>query len=501
MTTIHNPLVPGFNPDPSAIVVDGTCYLVTSTFEYVPGIPVYASTDLEEWRQIGNVITRPEQGRLEHVPTNGGVWAPTIRYRDGRFYVIVTIAMGRGCMVYSATDPAGPWDDGIHIEGVEGIDPDLTWDEDGTAIVTYSALETTGENAGRHRGIRQVDVDLTDGCLLSDKRDLWSGSGLMFPEAPHVYQRGDLWYLMIAEGGTERGHAVSIARGDNPRGPFEPGPANPILSARSTDRPVQNTGHGDLLDTSEGTMMVLLGVRPRGLMQAFSALGRETFLTRVHWGEDGWPTAEPVQLNPRPGTVRQTWAYGRPLDPAWLSIRWVPEDIADLDSHPGKLTLHGDGGDLTAERPTFLGRRQLNQTATVSVVVDARDGRGGLAVRYDEENVYSLTVSDDGGTATVTAEARIPGFVRTWSGELPSGPVELIFDTHRPPHDSFSAMKTSDLIGFVARSGERELRLADVDARYLSAETAVSLTGRVVGVFAVEGDVVFEPVLYLGSEG
>lgn len=498
MTTVYNPLIPGFNPDPSATVVDGTYYLVTSTFEYVPGIPVYSSTDLETWRQLGNVITRPEQGGLEHAPTNGGVWAPTIRHRDGRFYVIVTIAMGRGCMVYSATDPAGPWDDGVLIEGVEGIDPDLTWDDEGVAIVTYSGLDT--KTFGEHLGIRQVDVDLATGDLLSEKRGLWSGSGFMFPEAPHLYRHGDHWYLMIAEGGTERGHGVSIARGAGPRGPFTPGPANPIVTARSTDRPVQNTGHGDLIETPDGTMMVLLGVRPRGMTRAFSALGRETFLTRVHWDEEGWPSAEPVALNPRPGSTRQTWDYGQPLDAAWLAVRRAPTDFVDVATAPGRLTLHAEGADLTAEHPVFLGRRQLNQTATVSVGTDARAGRGGLAVRYDEQHVYSLTVEDDGVAATVTAEARIPGLEQTWSGSLPSGRVELRLEMHRPPSDDFSAMGTSDLIAFVARSGEQEVRLADVDARYLSAETAASFTGRVVGVFAADGDVTFDPVEYEGSE-
>jgi xylan 1,4-beta-xylosidase len=498
MTTLYNPLVPGFNPDPSATVVDGVYYLVTSTFEYMPGIPVYSSTDLETWRQIGNVITRPEQGGLEHAPTNGGVWAPTIRHRDGRFYVIVTIAMGRGCMLYSATDPAGPWDDGVLIEGIEGIDPDLNWDDEGVAIVTYSGLDT--KTFGEHKGIRQVDVDLATGELLSEKRGLWSGSGFMFPEAPHLYRHGDHWYLMIAEGGTERGHGVSIARGRDPRGPFEPGPANPIVTARSTELPVQNTGHGDLIETPEGTMMVLLGVRPRGMTRAFSALGRETFLTRVHWDADGWPTVEPVQLNPRPGGIRQTWGFASPLDPSWLAVRRAPEDVVDLESAPGKLTLVGAGNDLTAEHPVFLGRRQPNQTATVSVLVDARGGRGGLAVRYDEKHVYSLTLVDDGRIATVTAEARVPGIVQSWSAELPSGPVELVLDTHRPPQDDLSSMTAADLVGFIARSGGQEVRLAEVDGRYLSAETAASFTGRVTGVFAVEGTVVFSPLQYEGSD-
>ncbi len=256
-----NPLIPGFNPDPSVVRVGDDFYIVTSTFEYLPGLPVYHSTDFVEWTRIGNVITRDEQAGLAQVPTAGGVWAPTIRHRDGVFHVIVTIAMGRGCVLYTATDPAGPWSTGMPLPGVTGIDPDLAWADDGTAIVTFSGLHTTGDDLGAHHGIQQVRVDLTTGEALEEPRSLWSGTGLKFPEAPHLYRRDGHWYLLIAEGGTERGHSVSVARSSSPYGPFEPHPANPLLSARSTSRPVQNTGHGDLVETPDGgTALVLLGL-------------------------------------------------------------------------------------------------------------------------------------------------------------------------------------------------------------------------------------------------
>jgi xylan 1,4-beta-xylosidase len=503
--TLPNPLIPGFNPDPSITVVDGVFYVVTSTFEYLPGIPVYASTDLVEWTQVGDVITRPEQGELGGVATGLGVWAPTIRHRAGTFYVIVTIAGGRGCVVFTAERAEGPWSDGLVIEGVEGIDPDLAWDDDGTAVVTYSGLVMKGPDLGRHGGIRQVDVDLTDGSVLADPRDLWSGTGLKFPEAPHLYRRGEHWYLMIAEGGTERGHGVSIARGDSPRGPFTPGPANPFLSARSTNRPIQNTGHGDLVDLPDGrTLMVLLGMRPRGGTQAFSALGRETFVTQVRW-EDGWPVAEPVELRPRGGEVAVTHTFDGPLGLGWLGIRRTPASVADLVSAPGRLTLTGEGTDMTSPSPVFLGRRQEHQTTTVATTVDARGGVGGIAVRYDEQTAYSLVVRDDGATATVTAEARVPGIVQTWSATVASGPVELRLESEPSAGmgstADFAEMMTSDYVRFVARSGDgQDVVLARVDGRYLSAETAASFTGRVLGVFAVTGTVTFDSLRTTGSE-
>jgi xylan 1,4-beta-xylosidase len=496
MSDLYNPVLAGFHPDPSITRVGDTYYLVTSTFEYYPGIPVYASEDLRDWRLLGNVIERPEQGRLEEVPTNGGVWAPTIRHRDGVFHVIVTIAMGRGCVVYSTTDPAGPWDDGVLIDGIEGIDPDLAWDDAGTAIVTYSGLNVKGPDFGTHKGIRQVDVDLATGELLSDVRDIWSGVGGMFPEAPHLHRHGDHWYLWIAEGGTERGHGESVARASDPRGPFENGPANPIVSARSTSRPVQNTGHGDLVAGPDGDVLILLGVRPRGGTRAFSALGRETFATPVTW-EDGWPKAEPVALNPRPGDTVEDIAFDAPLDAGWLAIRRTPGSIADLAARPGRLTLHGEGADLTAQSTVFVGRRQLNQTATVATTVDAVAGSGGLAVRYDEDTVYSIRAAGSLDEIVVRAEARVPGIVQTWEARFPVGPVELEISSVRPT--GMLAM-TSDLVRLVARQGDREEVLAEVDGRSLSAETAASFTGRVLGLFAVTGDVSFDGWRYRGSE-
>ncbi len=498
--SIPNPVLPGFNPDPSVVRVGHEYYLVTSTFEYLPGLPIYRSVDLEAWELIGNVITRPEQGELSEVPTAGGVWAPTIRHLDGAFYVIVAIAMGRGCVVFSATNPAGPWDDGVLIEGIEGIDPDLAWDDDGVAIVTYSGLVTKGEDFGKHTGIRQVDVDLATGELLSAKRSLWSGSGFMFPEAPHLYSRDGWWYLLIAEGGTERGHGESVARSRDPRGGFEPGPANPFITARSTERPVQNTGHGDLVDTLEGeTLMFLLGVRPRGVVRSFSALGRETFHTRVRW-VDGWPEADPVELAPRPGPFLERIDLSQPLDPGWLSIRRTPASVVDQASVPGALTLHGEGTEMSAPAPVFVGRRQRHQTAAVRVTVDAAKGHGGLVVRYDEVTYYEIAVEGGLGGNKVTATARIPGFDRVETIEVPSGPVDVEMAAVRPDSTDFLAMATSDVVRLSIRVGGEKTTLAEIDARSLSAESACSFTGRVVGLFAELGDVSFRDWRYEGSD-
>ncbi len=225
MTTLYNPLIGGFHPDPSVVRVGDEWFLATSSFEYLPGIPIHRSRDFENWELIGHVAAAPEAFGIADVPTGGGVWAPTIRYHDGMFHLVITVAMGRGMLHFTAADAAGPWSDGdviVSADGsgsVNGIDPDIAWDADGNAYVTYSGLILSGPEFGTHLGILQVKVDLRSHVALDEPRSLWSGTGGQFPEAPHLYEVGGTWYLMIAEGGTERGHSISIARSDSPEGP------------------------------------------------------------------------------------------------------------------------------------------------------------------------------------------------------------------------------------------------------------------------------------------
>jgi beta-xylosidase len=505
MSAWPNPLVAGFNPDPSVVLVDGTYYLVTSTFEYLPGIPIYRSSDLVEWTQIGNVATRPEQVAVEDALTGAGVWAPTIRHRDGVFYVIVTVAMSpKGCVVFTATDPAGPWSDGTTIEGVPGIDPDLAWDGEGNAYVTYSGLMLTGEDLGRHLGIQQVRVDLASGKALEEPRSMWSGTGLKFPEAPHLYQRGRYWYLIIAEGGTERGHGVSVARGISPEGPFEGHPANPILSAKGTDRPIQNTGHADLVDTPEGgSALIMLGMRPLGGTQAFSPLGRETFITDVAWVDD-WPQADPVQLSPRTSVDEERFDFADAAaldDPGWLAVRALPSAVASPTERPGRLTITGDGATLDDPKPRFVGRRQRHISATIATTVDASAGVGGLASRYDEHHHISLVARGSEASTVVTARASLAGLSHTWQVTVPAGDVELRMEMARPATGFTSDAMGGDRIELIAAAGGEDHLLTELDGRYWTAETTASFTGRVVGIFATEGTVAFADYRYRGGDG
>ncbi len=509
---LPNPLVPGFNPDPSVVRVDGDSatpdyYLVTSTFEYLPGIPVYHSTDLRTWVLIGHVITRAAQTAADGVPTSGGIWAPTIRHRDGVFYVIVTDAMGRGTMVFSATDPSGPWSDGAVFAGLDGIDPDLAWDDDGTCYVTFSGLILTdGPNMGAHHGIEQVRVDLATATVLEPPRSMWSGTGLMFPEAPHLYHIGEWWYLMIAEGGTERGHSISIARSHSPAGPFEGCPANPVLSARSTVRPVQNTGHGDLVVAPDGTWScVMLGMRTRGMTRSFSSLGRETFGTHVEW-VDGWPVFDPVELTndgAHPAFSDDFAGASHGPGPEWIGVRQFPADV--VDGAGPALRLVGDGRTMDDRRPTFVGRRQRRLDAHVAARVRlepdaAGRAAGGLCVRYDE--VQHAEIELQPGRAV--ARYVLPGIVHERvfhlttprAGEpagspVGGGEVTLHIDLLPIAPDAaggYEARMSSDTITMrVTDATGATHDVGSFDGRFLSAEVTCSFTGRVIGPYCTYG--------------
>jgi xylan 1,4-beta-xylosidase len=484
--TVANPVIPGFHPDPSVCRVGEDYYLACSSFEYFPGVPLFHSRDLVHWTQIGNVLDRPEQLRLADAPSSGGVYAPTLRHHDGRFWLIVTNVSGQGNLLVTADDPAGPWSDPVLLPGVPGIDPDLAWDEDGTCWCTVA-------------GVGQVRIDPHSGKVLDEPRRIWSGTpGAKAPEAPHLYRIGGYWYLMIAEGGTERGHGVSIARGPRPDGPFEPCPGNPILTHRSTDLPVQNTGHADLVQGPDGSWwMVLLGVRPGGGTPGWHVLGRETFLAPVAW-VDGWPVvgepapalaAPPWPLQPGPVDPARDDFDLEDLHPRWISPRRRPAERCTAGARPGWLTLRGDGRSLDDMDAIFLGRRQQHHSCRVRTLIDPVAGRGGLAVRLDDLHHYEI----EAGGGEVRVYARI-GPLRTLAAvrPMPDAPLTLGIDVRatRTVRDARTGPDTVAL-GIEEPDGTFSV-LAALDGRYLSTEVAGGFTGRVIGMYAVEGTVHFD---------
>jgi xylan 1,4-beta-xylosidase len=483
-----NPIIPGFNPDPSVVRVGDDYYLATSSFEYQPGLPIYHSRDLAEWELIGHVVGQP--GILaKGVRTCGGIWAPTIRYHEDRFYLIGTDAMGRGNLLFTADDPSGPWSDPRLLHEINGIDPDIAWDEGGQCYVTFSGLQLGPER--KHLGIQQVRIDLDTARVLEEPRSVWSGTGLKFPEAPHLYRIGDWWYLMIAEGGTERGHSVSIARSKSPDGPFTGFPGNPFLSAKGTNRVVQNTGHGDLVVAPDGTWrMVLLGVRTAGVTQSFSPLGRESFITLVDW-VDGWPVAAPVTIDKSPRPVFSDDFAAARLDPEWIGVRRIPAEFAVVDN--GVLRIAGEHRTMNDPEPTFVGRRVRRLDARIRASVCERGGVGGLTIRNEEDHHFDVEIDGDevvarASVATITDERRVP---------LPLGRV-VLFAEARSPEGVFAV--TSDMIALGFESDGVRNEIAVFDGRYLTAEIACPFTGRVAGMYCVSGELGFDWYREEGTE-
>lgn len=482
-----NPVIPGFHPDPSVCRAGDEYFLATSSFSYFPGVPVFRSTDLVSWTQIGNALDRPSQLDLGAADfTSLGVFAPTLRHHAGRFWLITTVVDMKGMRTFfvTAEDPAGPWSDPVPV-AIDSIDPDLAWDADGTCWVTHS-------------GIRQCRIDDATGEILEGPYDLWPGTGLQHPEGPHLFERDGSWYLLIAEGGTGPGHAVSIARGPSPRGPWEPCPANPVLSHRSTDHPIQNTGHADLVQAADGSWwMVFLGTRPRGLISKYHALGRETFLAPVTWTEDGWPVVADVHEHMPHRPPRGAAAGLAPhqteeprddfdapsLAPAWVTIRRPLGGAASLGRRPGRLTLEGTSATMDDPEPVFVGRRQQHHHCRVRTLVEpGTAAEAGLSIRMDERAHYDIAVHGN----ELIVRARV-GFLTQIVARAakPDGPVVLGIDTG-PGFPGPDQIK----LGYQDADGFHEL--ADLDGRFLTTEVADGFTGRILGVYAVDGTAAFD---------
>ncbi|NOU96897.1 family 43 glycosylhydrolase [Paenibacillus sp. LMG 31456] len=272
-----NPVLPGDHPDPSVVRVGSDYYVVTSTFQYFPGVMIHHSRDLVHWKPIGHVITRRSQLDLTGVPDSHGVFAPDISYYDGKFWVVVPYFHGQPrCtnVLYVADCPEGPYSDGIVLNH-HFIDPSIFNDDDGRRYLAFGGgwvQELAGDGSR----------------LVGEPKQVWPGTGGSTPEAPHILKRSGWYYLLLAEGGTAFGHKETIARSRSVWGPYEPCPLNPVLTQRDPNKPLQKAGHGKLVDDPHGNWWMLhLGGRPL-TPNGSTPLGRETFLEPVRWTDDGW---------------------------------------------------------------------------------------------------------------------------------------------------------------------------------------------------------------------
>ena len=474
------PIIAGFYPDPTICRVGEDYYLATSSFEYFPGVPIFHSRDLVTWTQLGNVLDRESQVDLRKAVGSGGIFAPTLRHHGGRFWLVTTnqAQMAQGHLIVWAEDPAGPWSDPVFTEGALGVDPDLAWDENGDCYLTWSTF-------GDASVILQARCDPSTGVLLSPPRQLWSGTGLAAPEAPHLYRRGGWWYLLIAEGGTARGHAVSVARSRSISGPYEGNPVNPILTHRSLAGPVQNVGHADLVELPTGAWAaVYLGVRPRGFAPQYHVNGRESFLAAVDW-ENDWPVFdEDHYAVPRADTTFVDEFDSARLRPEWISRAGDPLAFA---------TVTGDGlalrdPDEASGEHEFVAVRARDEEWSAETVV--RSGSARLILWLDSWHWARVGVHGDGIRVEVAvgdirqtlAEVPVPP-----GAALPDAAVTLAIRATRAAPEPGRITGAPDRLAFGVMAAGGFRSLAELDGRYFSTEVAGGFTGRVIGIGAAAG--------------
>ena len=442
MQKYRNPVITGFNPDPSICRVGDDFYLVTSSFEYFPGVPVYHSRNLADWECIGHCLTQTMQLKLKNSWNSGGIYAPTIRYHNGRFYMVTTNVSDKGNMIVHTDDLMGDWSEPVWVEQ-GGIDPSLLFADGKTYFVSNSDEKGS-------QGIFMCEIDPDSGEKLTQSRLLSKGCCGRSAEAPHVYKIGDTYYLMLAEGGTEYGHMVTMQRSKDPYGPYEACPYNPFFSHRDEERrDIACTGHADLVEDQNGNWwMVCLAVRcigENGNHLMLHNLGRETFLAPVIW-ENGWPVVNggkrlEAQMEadlPEECVTAQVqedvYDYDRIRKEHALTFIRKPLDERNFVSAEEQITLIGNGICLSDEKatPVFAGIRQkefsFNMTIEVTPQLFPEGGKAGLSVFYTNEHHYDLYITCRGGKRYVQVRKQIYDFeavTSEWS--IPqTGAVRLI---------------------------------------------------------------------------
>jgi xylan 1,4-beta-xylosidase len=419
MSTITNPILPGFNPDPSILRVGDDYYIANSTFEWFPGVRIHHSRDLRNWELLTHPLSRVSQLDMLGNADSGGIWAPCLTYCDGVFYLIYTDVkqwttgwMDTHNYLVTATDIRGPWSDPIYLNS-SGFDPSLFHDDDGRKwLVNMVWDHRKGKNT--FGGILLQEYSPSDGRLVGPIVNIFRGSSIGATEGPHLYKRNGYYYLLTAEGGTSYGHAVTMARSRSLTGPYAVDPSNPIVTARDRkDLLLQKAGHADFVETQNGEWY-LVHLCARHLPDSDRCiLGRETAIQRMEWTDDGWlrmasgenapavtlpaPALPEAPVPPVP--VRDDF------DALTLSVHWqtlrVPAsaDWLSLSERPGYLRLYGRETLSSRHRQSLLARRQQAFHYTASTCLEFNPASfqqmAGLVCFYDVRHFYYLKVSHD----------------------------------------------------------------------------------------------------------
>lgn len=417
-TTFKNPILPGFYPDPSICRVGDTYYMVNSSFEWYPGLPIHRSKDLVNWEKIGHGLHRPDQiVYKDGLNDSNGIFAPTIRYHEGTFYIITTMVGQKGNFIIKAKDPAGPWSDPIWIKDAPGIDPSLFWDDDGKCYYTGAGVVdgTQGEWPGKN-GIWMQEIDPDKGILLGEKKQLTYGhaSNARWAEGPHLYKINGEYLLLIGEGGTGEFHAVTVFNSKNLWGPYIPNHANPVMTHRHLGKthPIGQTGHADLVETQNGDWWSVMLAKRR--VDGFVTLARETFLAKVEM------TQQESGVTPifNPGIGLLQFEQERPNLP-WTPVPEIKErdnfDESKLNlkwnflrsprykwyaQEKGQLTLQLRPEQVTGlVNPSFIAQRtrHFNYKATTKLRLKSKkdNEKAGLVIYRRHGNNYQLLKGKD----------------------------------------------------------------------------------------------------------
>jgi beta-xylosidase len=491
-----NPVLPGWHSDPSCINVNGTFLCVTSTFISFPGLPIYASKDLVDWKHISHAWNRESQLEGYSYATEGqqeGMYAATIRFHRGIFYVICEY-LGSGQLagvLFKSTDPFddSSWSDPVKFEAGK-IDPDLFWDDDGKVYVAT-------------QGIIIQEMNIDTGAMGSITQ-LWNGTGGVWPEGPHIYKKDGWYYLLIAEGGTAEDHAVTMARARNITGPYLPSPYNPHLTNRGTSEWFQTVGHADLFQDNNGKWWAVALATRVGPNGASYPMGRETVLTPVTWNVGEWPVFQPVRgklsgwsLPARSRNIPGNGPFnsdpdvydfneGTPI-PRNLVYWRVPREGAFETTHKGlqvalsRNNLAGSpgGSEPAAKAISFIGRRQTDSTFDFSVELsfapNADEQEAGItAFLWQTANIHLGLVRLGGNMYfrfnSTEQQNKTTSVPTSWAGK----PIRLRLQMPKPTQYAFSAMLASD--------ESTEIAVGNASATQLS--PSGSFVGTLIGVYA-----------------
>lgn len=516
---LQNPIIPGFYPDPSICRVGEDFYLVCSSFELCPGIPLFHSRDLQHWEQLCYVMTPDNDFHVEKNCGNGGVMAPTIRYHQGTYYVINCNFSDRGNFIVTATDPAGPWSEPHWLTDVPGIDASIFFDEDGQCYIMGTGNIWPDGKGGLRQGIWAAKYDVERFRMAGEPFALWGGAmaGVASPEAPHIYHIGKYYYLLIAEGGTEQYHSATVARSESVFGPYEGCKANPVLTMRHLGQraAIQNAGHADLVDLPDGSWYAVF-LASRLIGGESKNLGRETFIVPVRW-ELGWPLFTPdtgkveweydfpesLPWTELPDTpIRDAfhgeklaldWCFwGRPYEKFWelddsgLSIRCLPQALADPLQPMSMEVSHSEENFVP-----FLARRRRQTHCRFACrmrFVPEGEESAGIAVAQAMNHQYHMQLARQNGAAVLqllrfTADYELPPYLpgftsatkRSVLAETPWNGDEIVLEME---------LRENEYIFRFGTDEQHLEELARADGAEINPEKVGCMVGEMLGLFA-----------------